>query len=159
MISPRPSAPRPTAATRQCGTSRRQASAAAAAARDAAEAHGQASERARLAHSRVAAFERRLATSAEAKLAALRVERGGVESALADATGGQEGANRRLVALSSSRERLGMRQESAATLAETLARELAEAQAIARRGGLSPAELERQRERRRRSGASSGDGA
>jgi len=116
--------------------------AAAAAARDAAEAHGQASERARLAHSRVAAYERRLSTSGEARLAALRAERGGVESALADATGGQEGANRRLVALSSSRERLGMRQESATTLAGTLARELAEAQAIARRGGLSPAELE-----------------
>lgn len=118
------------------------ARAAAAAARDAAEVHGQASERARHAHSRVTAFERRLSTIAEAKLAALRVERGSVESAVAEATGGQEGANRRLVALSSGRERLGMRQESATGLAETLGRELSEAQAISRRGGLSPAELE-----------------
>ena len=118
------------------------ARAAAAAARDAAEAHGQASERARLAHSRVAAFERRLSTGAEAALAALRAERGAVESALADATGGQEGANRRLVALASARERLGIREESAATLAESLVSDHAEAVSITRRGGLSPAELE-----------------
>ncbi len=70
------------------------------------------------------------------------LERGRVEAALADATGGQEGANRRLVALGAARERLGLRQESAATLVETLSRELDEARAIARRGGLSPAELE-----------------
>ncbi len=69
---------------------------AAAAARDAAEAYGQASERARLAHSRVAAYERHLATGAESRLAELRSERAGVETALADATGGQDGANRRL---------------------------------------------------------------
>ena len=58
------------------------------------------------------------------------------------ATGGQEGANRRLVALGAARERLGLRQESAATLVETLTRELDEARAIARRGGPTPAELE-----------------
>ncbi len=116
--------------------------AAAAAARDAAEAHGQASERARLAHSRVAAFERRLSTSAEATLAELRGERSSVEAALADATGGQEGANRRLVSLGAARERLSLRQESVATLAENLARELAEAQLLVRRGGPSPVELE-----------------
>ncbi len=115
---------------------------AAGAARDAAEAHGQISERARLAHSRVAAFERRLATSGESRLAALRLERAGVEAALADATGGQEGANRRLVALGAARERLGLRQESATTLVATLSAELEEARAIARRGGPSPAELE-----------------
>ncbi len=116
--------------------------AAAAAARDAAEAHGQASERARRAHSRVAAYERRLSTIAESRLAELRAARGGVEAALADATGGQEGANRRLVALGAARERLGLRQESATTLGATLSAELEDARAIARRGGLSPAELE-----------------
>src|SRR3954471_23069041 len=78
---------------------------AAAAARDAAEAHGQASERARRAHARVAAYERRLAATAEARLSELRAVRGGVEAALAGATGGQEGANRRLVALGAARER------------------------------------------------------
>ena len=103
---------------------------AAAAARDAAEAHGQASERARRAHSRVAAFERRLSTAAESRLAELRAERGGVEAALADATGGQEGANRRLVALGAARERLGLRQESAVTLAD-------DARRRARRGPLA----------------------
>ena len=115
---------------------------AAAAARDAAEAHGQAAERARLAHSRVAAYERRLSVAAQARLVELRAERGGVEAALAGATGGQEGANRRLVALGAARERLGLRQESAATLVGTLTRELDEARAVARRGGPTAAELE-----------------
>ena len=50
--------------------------------------------------------------------------------ALAEATGGQEGANRRLVALAAARERLGLRRESATALVETLARELEEARAI-----------------------------
>ena len=86
--------------------------------------------------------ERRLAADAQSRLAELRAERGGVEAALAGATGGQEGANRRLVALGAARERLGLRQESAATLVETLTGELEEARAIARRGGLTPAELE-----------------
>ena len=66
-------------------------------ARDAAEAHGQAAERARHAHARVAGHERRLAADAQSRLAELRAERGGVEAALAGATGGQEGANRRLL--------------------------------------------------------------
>ncbi len=118
------------------------AAAAAAAARDAAEAHGQASERARLAHSRVARHERELATGAEARLAELRGARSGVEAALAEATGGQEGANRRLVALGAARERLTLRQESAAALAGALSQELDEARAIARRGGPAPAALE-----------------
>ena len=118
------------------------ATAAATGARDAAEAHGQAAERARHAHARVAGHERRLAADAQSRLAELRAERGGVEAALAGATGGQEGANRRLVALGAARERLGLRQESAATLVETLTGELEEARAAARRGGLTPAELE-----------------
>ena len=118
------------------------ARAAATMARDAAETHGQAAERARHAHARVAVHERRLAAAAQSRLAELRAERGAVETALAGATGGQEGANRRLVALGAARERLGLRQESAATLIETLTAELEEAREIARRGGLSPAELE-----------------
>jgi len=117
---------------------------AAAAARDAAEAHGQASERARLGHARVAAYERRLSSSAESRLADLRSERGGIEAALAQATGGQEGANRRLVALGAVRERLALRGESASALVESLRRDLAEARAIAGRGGPSPAALEQQ---------------
>jgi chromosome segregation protein len=118
------------------------ARAAAAAARDAAEAHGQAAERARRAHARLAAYERGLAVRAESTLAELRSRRAGVESALADATGGQEGANRRLVGLAAAGERLGLRRESAATLLEKLGAELAEARELARRGGPTPAELE-----------------
>ncbi len=118
------------------------AHAAAAAARDAAETSGRAQEQARLAHARVAAYERRLASAAEARLAALRGERQGVESALADAAGGHEGANRTLLALGSARERLALRRESAAALAERLEAELAAARALARRGGPTPAELE-----------------
>ena len=118
------------------------ARAAATTARDAAEAHGQAAERARHAHARIAVYERSLSAEAQSRLAELRGERGGVEAALAGATGGQEGANRRLVALGAARERLGLRQESAATLVEKLTGELEEARAIARRGGLTPAELE-----------------
>ncbi len=118
------------------------ARAAAGAARDAAQAQGQAAEQARLAHARVAAFERRLATGAETRLAELRTARGSVEASLADATGGNEGADRRLVALGSARERLELRRESAGVLGESLARELAEAEDLARRGGPSPAELE-----------------
>ena len=118
------------------------AHAAATTARDAAETQGQAAERARHAHARVAVFERRLSADSQTRLAELRAERGNVEAALAGATGGQEGANRRLVALGAARERLGLRHESAATLAETLSAELEEARAIARRDGLTPAELE-----------------
>ncbi|MCY7302773.1 MAG: AAA family ATPase, partial [Thermoleophilia bacterium] len=115
---------------------------AATAARDAAEAHGQAAERARLAHSRVAAYERRLAAAAEETVAGLRSERGRVEASLADATGGQEGANGRLVVLGAARERLGLRHESAASLRKALETDLAEARSIAKREGLSPRELE-----------------
>jgi chromosome segregation protein len=115
---------------------------AAGAARDAAEAHGQASERARLAHARVAAHERRLSTGAELRLAQLRAERGAVGTALAEAMNGREGANRRLVALGAARERLTVRQESAATVAKALSLELDETRANTQRGGPTPAELE-----------------
>ncbi len=115
---------------------------AAASARDAAEAHGLASGRARLAHARVAAYERRLAVEAETTLTELRAERGRVEEMLAEASGGHEGANGRLVALGAARERLGLRRESAAALREALQADLAEARQLARREGLSPLELE-----------------
>ncbi len=118
--------------------------AAASAARDASERQGQAAERARRAHARLAAYERGLAASAESRLAEVRRERGGVESSLGEATGGQEGANRRLVALGGARERLEVRRESASLLAQTLTTELEEARALVRRGGPTPAELERQ---------------
>ncbi len=118
------------------------AAAAAATARDDAEASGRAQEQARLAHARLAAFEQRLSRSAEERLAALRFERVGVETALAGVAGGHEGANRTLLALGSARERLAVRRESAAALAERLAGELGEARALARSGGPSPAELE-----------------
>ena len=118
--------------------------AAAATARDAAEAHGQAAERARHAHARRCGARARVSPPLpQSRLAELRAERGAVETALAGATGGQEGANRRLVALGAARERLGLRQESAATLVETLdgasSRRHARSRAAA---GSSPAELE-----------------
>jgi chromosome segregation protein len=118
------------------------AQAAAAAARDAAEASGRTQEQARIAHARLAAFERQLSSRAEARLAALRSERQGVESALADAAGGHEGANRSVLALGRARERLALRRESAAALAERLSTELREARALARGGGPTPAQLE-----------------
>jgi len=118
------------------------AAAAAAAARDGAEASGRAQEQARLAQARLAAFERRISGAAEERLAALRSERQGVETALADAAGGHEGANRKLLALGRARERLALRRESVAALAERLASELDEARSLARRGGPTPAELE-----------------
>ena len=118
------------------------AAAAAAAARDRAQASGRAAEQARLAHARLAAFERRISAAAEQRLAALRAEREEVETALADAAGGHEGANRKLLALGAARERLSLRRESAAALAERLGSELREARDLARRGGPTPAELE-----------------
>ncbi len=118
------------------------AHAAAAAARDAAETSGRAQEHARLAHARLAAFERRISGAAEERLAALRSDRQSVETALADAAGGHEGANRTVLALGSVRERLALRRESAAALAGQLAGELDDARSFARRGGPTPAELE-----------------
>ncbi len=120
------------------------ATAAAAAAREAAQAGGHASERARLAHARLAVLERRGSTAAEERLATIRADRSQVEGALAEATGGNDGAARRLVALGGARERLALRAESAGALVESLRGELAEAQELARRGGPSPAELEQQ---------------
>ncbi len=118
------------------------ARAAAAEARDAATVSGQAAERARLAHARLAASERAAATAAERRLTELRARRQGIETAIAEATGGQAGANRALVTLGVARERLAARREHVAATAESLRVEHDAAKAIAARGGPSPAELE-----------------
>ena len=89
---------------------------AAAAAREAASDSGRATERARLAHTRVAAFDRHVARAAETRLDELRSERREVEAGLAEATGGQAGANRLLVSLGAARERLAARRENTSSL-------------------------------------------
>ena len=63
-----------------------------AAARAAAAASGAGAERARAAQERLASLERGAAAVAEERLDALRAERQGIESELADAAGGREGA-------------------------------------------------------------------
>ena len=82
------------------------------------------------------------ASRAEERLDALRTERRGIETELADAAGGREGATAALYRLGTVRERIAMRSESASELRERFRLELAEAGAAAKRPGLSPAELE-----------------
>ncbi len=113
-----------------------------AAARAAAAAGGAAAERARSAQERLASLERAAAARAEERLDALRNERRGIESELADAAGGREGATAALYRLGTARERIGMRAESVSALRERVRVELAEADAASRRPGPSPAELE-----------------
>ncbi len=114
-----------------------------AAARAAAAAGGAGAERARAAQERLAALERATAARAEERLDALRTERHGIEAELADVAGGREGATAALYRLGSARERIGLRAESASALRQRLRTELVEAEAIARRPGPSPEELER----------------
>ncbi len=116
--------------------------AATAAARAAAAESGVGAERARAAQERLAALERAAASRAEEQLDALRTERRGIETELADAAGGREGATAALYRLGTVRERIAMRSESASELRERLRLELAETEAAAKRPGLSPAELE-----------------
>jgi chromosome segregation protein len=116
---------------------------AAAAARDAVQASGQAAERARLAHARLAAAERADAASAGERLETLRRERREVETGLAEATSGQQGAHATLLALGAARERLLARRENAGALSRRLQEELRAADDAAGRGGPSAAELER----------------
>jgi chromosome segregation protein len=118
------------------------ARAAAGEARDAATASGQAAERARQAHARLAASERTAATESERRLAELRGRRQEIEAAVAEATGGQAGANRALVALGVARERLAARRERVSATAGALRAEHDEARTIAARGGPTPVELE-----------------
>ncbi len=118
------------------------ASVAAAEAREAAQASGSAGERARGAQSRLATFERRLAAEAEGELERLRSERAHVDASLRESADSGDGARRGLVALATARERLASRGESVELLLLDLRNDLAEATAIAARGGPTPADLE-----------------
>ena len=113
-----------------------------AAARAAAATSGAAAERARAAQERLAALERGAAARAEERLGALRAERQRLEAELADAAGGREGASAALYALGSARERIAVRAETVSQLRERARAELVEAEAVARRPGPTPAELE-----------------
>ena len=119
-----------------------QAAAAAAEARDAAQASGLATERARLAQARLAALERRDAARSDAELELLRGERERVEAELRDATGGGDGAGRLLLAVGSARERIATRRESAVECARELRAELEQVRSAIREGRPTPAELE-----------------
>jgi chromosome segregation protein len=114
----------------------------AAAARAAAAASGAGAERARAAQERLAALERGAAARFEERLEGLRRERKDLETELADAAGGREGATAALYGLGTARERIAMRAESVSALRERVRVELAEAEIAARRSGPSPAELE-----------------
>jgi chromosome segregation protein len=111
-------------------------------ARAAAAAGGAAAERARAAQERLAALERGAAAAAEERLDALRAEWQALEGELAGAAAGREAATRALFGVGSALERLESRRESAAALRERLHREVAEAEAAARRPGPAPEELE-----------------
>ena len=113
-----------------------------AAARAAAAAGGAAAERARAAQERLASLERAAAARAEERLESMRRERQALEAELADAAGGREGATAALYRLGTARERIAMRAESVSALRERTRVELAESDAVARRPGPSPAELE-----------------
>ena len=120
----------------------RAAADATAVARAAAAASGAGAERARAAQERLAALERGAAGRAEERVDTLRVERELLEAELAGAAGGREGATGALYRLGAARERVTMRAESVSGLRERLRVELAEAEAVARRAGPTPAELE-----------------
>ena len=115
---------------------------AAAAARTGAAASAIGAERARAAQERLAALERGAAARAEQRFGALAAERRGLEAELADVAGGREGVTGALYRLGSARERIELRRESSAGLREAFRVELAEAEALARRPGPTPQELE-----------------
>ena len=116
---------------------------ASAAARDAAALSAQAAERARHAHALLAAAERSAADAAEERLEAIRHEREDVDRGLGELTGGHGAANRALVSLGAARERLRARHERAVELTRRLEENRDTAQARARSGAPSPADLER----------------
>ena len=120
----------------------RAAAEATAAARSAAAASGAAAERARAAQERLASLERAAALRAEESLERLRAERAALEAQLTEAAGGREGATAALFGLGTARERLTLRGEAVSALRERIRVELAEADAAAKRGGPTPAELE-----------------
>jgi chromosome segregation protein len=111
-------------------------------ARDAATVSGQAAERARHAHARLAALERATLGRDEAQLEALRGERRRIDAELSEATSTQAGAGRALLALGRARERLAVRRDNVAALAARQRSEHDEARRVAARGGPSPLELE-----------------
>jgi chromosome segregation protein len=113
-----------------------------AAAREAATESGQAAERARHAHALVAAVERAAADAAEQRLDDVRRRREAVDRGIGELTSGHGAANRALVALGATRERLGARCESASRLARRLREEHDAARAHARTGAPNPAERE-----------------
>jgi chromosome segregation protein len=115
---------------------------AAAEARDAAQAAGLATERARVAQARLAAFEQAAAARSAAELESVHREREQVEAELREATGGGDGIGRLLVGVGSARERITSRRESALRLARELATELEDARSAARQGRPTPAGLE-----------------
>ncbi|MEO5575543.1 MAG: AAA family ATPase [Gaiellaceae bacterium] len=120
----------------------RVAAEATAAARTAAAAGAAAAERARAAQERLASLERGAAARAEERLEALRSERQGIETELADVAGGREGATAALYRLGTAGERIAMRAESVSVLRARVRVELVEAEAAVKRPGPSPAELE-----------------
>jgi chromosome segregation protein len=112
------------------------------AARDAATASGRTAERARIAHARLAALDRRAASAAAARLVTLARERSEVEAEL-DTTAEQlDQRHRRLAIVGASRERLAMRAEAAEALAAALEADARDARSLARNGA-RPAQLER----------------
>jgi chromosome segregation protein len=113
-----------------------------AAARDAATASGRAAERARIAHARLAALDRRAAAAAAARVATLARERSEVEAASNRLRDERDRLHRRLAIAGAARERLAMRAEAAESLAEALEADAQEARSLAR-DGATPAELER----------------
>jgi chromosome segregation protein len=115
---------------------------AAAEAREAGQASGQAAERARSAHARLAAVERAIAAEGEALVESLRGERDELEAQLAQAVGRHERAQRERLALGTVRERLAARADATGSMRDRLATELTDARARAARGAPSPAELE-----------------
>ena len=105
-------------------------------------ASGHATERARHAHALLAAAERAVADEADSRLEAVRREREAVDRGMSELTGGHGEANRSLVALGATRERLRARAETVAELARELRADHDLARAHARSGAPSPPELE-----------------
>ncbi len=115
---------------------------AAGVARDAATRSGHAAERARHAHALLAAAEQAVADEAEGRLEEIRRRREAVDRGMSELTGGHGDANRALVALGTTRERLRAREESVAELVGRLRAEHEVARIHARSGAVGPAELE-----------------
>ncbi|MBV8257311.1 MAG: AAA family ATPase, partial [Actinobacteria bacterium] len=99
-------------------------------------------ERARQTLARLVAAERAARAEAQARLDEVLAERGGIEAELTGAAGEREAALSVSYELRSRAAGLAVQRESAERLIARLRGELAEAEAEAARGGLSPRELE-----------------